>query len=286
MMADRSWTRPETATLAAIALCLCMLLVTGLASAIDDRVLGAEPLWAKPMKFAASFGLHLATLLVLIHLTTRETRRGWIAGGALSALSVAALLEVFYVAIQAARGRASHFNTETAFEYYMYYAAMGGAALVIVAMTIIIGVLALKHPRIGVGDGLRLGGGWGAIVSAIATLFVGGAMASGALSGPDPLIGEVGGNGEWLPLVGWSQNVGDLRVPHFFATHIFQAAVIAGWLADLWVKTSTVRARPQRALVAGVMAVGVAVTAVTFAQALSGAPLIANHDDAVLSLSH
>lgn len=37
--------------------------------------------------------------------------------------------------------------------------------------------------------------------------------------------------GAALPVVGWSREVGDLRAPHFLATHAIQVVPLAGWLA-------------------------------------------------------
>ena len=62
----------QVTTLAAIALCGAILLVTLLAYGLDDRMLRGVNIWSKPVKFALSFGLHLATLLWLASLLTHE----------------------------------------------------------------------------------------------------------------------------------------------------------------------------------------------------------------------
>ena len=57
---------------------------------------------------------------------------------------------------------------------------------------------------------------------------------------------------------------GDLRVPHFFATHLMQALPVVGWLAD--------RLLPRLGLgiVVAATAAGIAIVAATFVQALAG----------------
>lgn len=270
MTADRTLSRAETAALATIAVFAGMLLVTALAFSVDDRVLRGVNIWSKPVKFAVSFGLHLATLLLFTRLLSDTARHGWLAAIALVAASVATLIEVLYVALQSARGRASHFNTETAWESFMYYQVMGGAALFLVAATILVGVLVLREARADVGAGLRLGAGWGAIVSAVATLVVAGALASGALTGAGPWIGGPRTDAGGLPIVGWSTQTGDLRVPHFIATHLIQMMAIIGWLVDR-VPGLSGRARP---IAVATAVIGLALTVAAFLQAVGGEPLI------------
>lgn len=266
-MNDRPFSRSETAALATIAICVVMLAVTSLSMAVDDRILRGVTVWSKPAKFALSFGVHLATLLIFVRLLGELARSSWAAAIALVSASVAKLIEVLYVALQSARGRESHFNTDTGFESFMYYQVMGGAALAMVAATGVVGVLVLRQASANVGAGLRLGAGWGAIISAVATLVVAGVLASGVLSGAGPWIGEPRTDAGGLPLVGWSRQTGDLRVPHFVATHLIQAMAVAGFLAD------RLRLRPRLAV--GTVAVaGLALAIATFVQAVSGLPLI------------
>ena len=217
---------------AAIALCTAMLLVSLLAYGLDERMLRGVNIWSKPVKFALSFGLHLATLLWLVSLLTPEARQRFSTRLALLGASTASVVEVFYVALQSARGKASHFNFETPLDSFMYYAVMGGAALVIVIATFTLGRSVLQHANPSLSTGVRQGAGLGAIFGAVATLIVAGALASGRFSGAGPLIGTVPIDAGGLPIVGWSTSAGDLRVPHFFATHLIQALPLVGWLAD------------------------------------------------------
>ena len=261
------------ATQAAIALCGAMLLVTLLTYGLDERMLRGVNIWSKPVKFALSFGLHLATLLWLVSLLTLEAQQYVSTRLALLAASAAAVIEVFYVALQSARGRASHFNFETLFESLMYYGVMGGAALVIVLATFALGVSVLRNPKPFLSMGLIMGAGWGAIFCAVATLIVAGALASGRFSGAGPWIGSIRTDAGGLPIVGWSRSVGDLRVPHFFATHLIQALPLVGWLVDHIASKTRFSINPGWVVIVVLMLSLLLVTWL-FVQALGGQPLI------------
>jgi hypothetical protein len=119
------------------------------------------------------------------------------------------------------------------------------------------------------GPGLRLGAVLGLIAGGIATLVVAGAMASGALTPTGRWIGGSLSAADGLPVLGWSTTGGDLRAPHFFATHLVQATPLVGLLGDR-LAPSAARAAVWCALV-----LGLGLVAATFAQALAGAPFIA-----------
>jgi hypothetical protein len=274
-MKDQEAVSPaETSALATISVCVVMLMVAGLAIMVDERTLRGVSVWAKPVKFALSFGLHLATLLAFVRLTSSDVRKGRLVAAGLVAASLATLAEVLYVALQSARGRASHFNTDTPLEAFMYYQVMGGAALALVSATVLVGILVLLRPRPDIGPGLRLGAGWGAILGALATLVVAGALASGLVSGAGPWVGGAGTEAGKIPFFGWSRSAGDLRVPHFVATHLVQAMALAGWMADRLVRTPA-RRRVARLVVFAVAAFGLVMTSLAFVQALQGKPLLA-----------
>jgi hypothetical protein len=258
----------ETTALAATAACLVLLLVTALAAPFDDRTLAGAGIWAKPMKFAFSLALHIATLLWLTTLLDAKARGGLWARGALVSASCAALIEILYIALQAARGRASHFNSQTPLEAFMYYNVMGPGAVVLVAAAFVLGVLVLRAGRPELGAGLRLGAALGAMAGSVTTLLVAGAMSTGAIDGPGHWVGGPRTDAHGLPLFGWSTRGGDLRVPHFFATHLMQALPAVGLMADRlrlsWPRTAV-----------GVAAFsGLAIVALTFLQALAGRPFI------------
>lgn len=260
-------TRSETAALATVAVCACVLAITALTYLIDTRTLAGASVWAKPMKFAVSFGVHLLTLVWFATLVSPAARHGVVLRLALSTASIATLIEVLYVMLQASRGRASHFNTQTAWESFLYYQVMGGAALVLVASTAVVGLVVLRSARTDIGPGLRLGAGLGALVGAAATLVTAGALAAGVVDGPGHWVGSPKTDAFGLPLFGWSTVTGDLRVPHFFATHLTQALPILGLVGDRI-------GRGARLIVVAGAFVGLALTTATFAQAIAKRPFV------------
>lgn len=236
-----------------------------IALGFDDRLINDISVWTKPLKFQASLAIMLATLLLLLPLIETRARAG---RGVFLASLVAAITangEVFYITLQAARGRASHFNDSTPFEA-VAYSVMGAGAAFLVLSSLVIGVYILLRPRPGAPAGLRLGGGWGLVLGSIATLFTAFALGSGAIDGPGHWVGGVRSDLGGLPLFGWSRTGGDLRVPHFFATHIMQALPILGLALD---RMAPRVARPGIAIGA---VMSIAVVAATFIQAVQGRP--------------
>ncbi len=219
------------------------------------------------MKFAVSFGVHLLTLVWFATLVAPAAREGVLMRLALSTAAIATLIEVLYVTLQASRGRDSHFNTQTAWESFLYYQVMGGAALALIAASIAVGFVVLRSARADVGPGLRLGAGLGAIVGALATLVTAGALAAGVVDGSGHWVGTPKSDAYGLPLFGWSTVSGDLRVPHFFATHLTQALPFLGLIGD------RIGRGARAAVIAGVL-VGLAVVAATFAQAIAKQPFV------------
>jgi hypothetical protein len=148
------------------------------------------------------------------------------------------------------------------------FALMGIGAVIIVIGAFVMGLLILRRGRSDLGGGFRYGAETGLLIGSVATLIVAGLMASGKVAGPGHWIGGDHSDATGLPFPGWSITGGDLRAPHFFATHCMQALPIAGWLAE--------RTAPSRAawLVGAAAAVWLALIGATFAEALMGAPLL------------
>ncbi|MFM9879952.1 MAG: hypothetical protein ACKVOO_06035 [Burkholderiaceae bacterium] len=260
MQSDTRWLLRGTAAAA------LLLLACAIAWTLDTRTLNGVSVWSKPLKFNLSFALHLLTLAWLIRHMAPVSRSGGWALLAVRTVVIATLIELLYISFQAARGRQSHFNFETQWETAAYYALMGGAALAVVFATAVLGWLLWRHPRAGLAAGVHWGAALGLMVGSIATLVTAGALASGAVAGPVHWVGGVHSDAAGLPLFGWSSTGGDLRVPHFFATHLTQALPLAGWLAGglPW----------ARASVATAALLGIGVVVLTFSQALAGRAFI------------
>jgi len=258
----------SAALFAGAAMLLALSVPTFAALWLDPRTLHDASVWEKPLKFELSLAIHMVTLGLLATLIRPEARAGW-GVRSLAALTVFfSLFELLYMALQAARGRASHFNNDTVSEAVMY-ALMGVGALGLVVCAFLLGAVIARRGRADLGKGLKFGAASGLMLGAALTLLVAGLMSSGVLvDEAGHWVGGVRSDANALPLFGWVRSGGDLRVPHFFATHMMQGLPLLGIVAD--------RFAPSRAvlIVAGGAAAGTAIVAATFAQALAGLPLI------------
>ena len=258
--------RVEHTLLAALGIQVGFLVPSFAAYLIDERLLNDISVWSKPLKFQSSLSVMIGTLLLLLPVLRIEAITSRLARGAALTLPVSATLEIAYLTLQAARGRASHFNDSTQLEATLY-PIMGVGALALVVCSFIFGWMIWWQSRPEIGVGLRTGAAWGLMMSAVLTLVTAGVLSSGAIDGPGHWVGGIKTDAGGLFLVGWSRTGGDLRVPHFFATHIMQALPLLGLALD--------RFRPQSARAgAWIGAVlSAAIVAATFVQALSGRPL-------------
>lgn len=253
------------------ALCACLLLPSAAAALLDVRTLNGVNIWAKPLKFQFSFGVHWLTIAWLLGCMAPAERERPATLWPLRIGGFAAVVEVLYITIQSARGRHSHFNFETPFETVLYFALMGGAALVMMVATAWIGWRVWRHPgRTGhtQGAGLWLGAVLGLLCGSVITLLTTAPLASGAIAGPGHWVGGLRSDATGLPLFGWSTTGGDLRVPHFFAAHLLQALPITGWLAD------RLNARFASTWVWAVAGLGLGAVVLTMVQAVAGQPFL------------
>lgn len=254
----------QTRTLAATgALMLALFFVLLPASFVDPRAINGAGVWEKPLKFGVSLSIHFFTIALLAQMLEPKCRQGAVMTLAVAVASAAAVFEAAYVTLQAARGRRSHFNFETAFESMMY-AAMGAGALLLVILPFVAGVL-LAQQKDGDRSGLKLGAVLGLTIGPVLTVIVAGYMsASGSHYAGAPNLGGPGDAGG-LPLFGWSLTEADLRPAHFIATHLIQALPAAGLAGD------RIAPRVSRTVVYLTTAGLVAASAGLFALALTGA---------------
>jgi hypothetical protein len=266
-----AWTEPPARTLESIAfqaaaIMLAFAVPTLAALLLDDRQLHGVSVWDKPLKFELSLALHLLTLGLLSRTQSALAAGSRRMRAAYLVSAFAAFGETAYIVLQAARARDSHFNFTTAVESFMY-AMMGLGATALVVCAFIIGLGISRGAKSGIGAGIRDGAAWGLMLGAVGTLITAGVMSTGLLDGPGHWVGGVHSDAHGLPLTGWSTTGGDLRVGHFFATHMMQALPLVGWWADRWL--------PQRArqLVRVAAAIMATIVVFTFTQAVRGQPL-------------
>jgi hypothetical protein len=238
-----------------------------IAAGFDERLVRDVAVWAKPLKFQVSLSVLMATLLIAFAHLTPDRRNGVTVRLAAWLVVASSTFDTAYFTFQAARGRASHFNKDTPFEAAMYPAS-GVAAILILVGSAIVGVAVWRSMR-GRMDGLSAGLVLGLVLGSILTLLTASVMAADLIHETGRWAGGLRSDATGLPFVGWSTTGGDLRVPHFFATHLMQALPLAGWLAD--------RTAPDRrdAILTLATVVGIALVAATFAQAAMGRPFLA-----------
>lgn len=215
-----------------------LLVFTAVGLIVDGRTVTGQPVWLKPAKFALSFivyGLTLAWLLSHLRRGRRTAR--WAA----RVIVATAVVEVGGIVFQAARGRASHFNNDTALDVIIF-AAMGALIVVLWLATAVLAVLLWR-------DGMPDRAGTWAVRLGMVLLLLGlaqgftmtaptaaqqdladrglaTALGAHAVGAPDDAPG--------MALTGWSTTGGDLRIGHFVGMHALQAmllfAMLTAWL--------------------------------------------------------
>ncbi len=229
--------------------------------ALDDRMLGTESVWLKPLKFSVSFAVLFATLGVAAGNLSDTWRASWTVAATAVASAAAFVFEMAYIVAQAARREASHFNESTPFHALMYE-LMGVGATTLMGTIALVGIVAWLDRGARLGKGLRLGIGLGFVLTAVMTSWVAGELAGNG----GRFVGPPSDTHARIPFLGWSREVGDLRPAHFLALHAMQVLPAAGYALDK-------RRASTRALWI-CAALYTLLTAWIFAQALQGIPLI------------
>nr|CAA6813101.1 MAG: Unknown protein [uncultured Thiotrichaceae bacterium] len=194
---------------------------------LDGRMLADDALWIKPIKFEISLIIHFTTLAVLAALLSPGRRNSLIWKGMTYAVVAAGVFEVMYIFLQAARGRESHYNNSTVIESVMY-GLMGLGAVVLVAGSFYLGYLLYREYRSERSNVLLLSASLGLIIGSVLTLIIASYLSSATTGYTVPADEDV----LRLPLFSWYLNGEDLRIPHFFATHMMQLFPLYGlWLS-------------------------------------------------------
>lgn len=200
---------------------------------VDPRTVMGAPSWAKPLKFAISFGLYTLTLAWLIGMLQTFRRMAWWAG---TVTGVFLMVEIVIISGAVFAGGTSHFNFTTPLNTALYQ--LMGVSIVI-AWAAALPVIVVLF-RTDLGDAAR--------TVAIRTGFAIGLVGMGlavlmTLPTPDQTLdyqGVIGAHtvgvpdgGPGLPLLGWSTVAGDLRIPHFVGIHAVQLIPLAAIILEL-----------------------------------------------------
>lgn len=255
-----AWCAGDPAYFATGVLLLSAALPLAAAMLVDDRLFLGSDIWLKPLKFAIALSLYAFTLALFSHALAPSfaARGGYRMFRAV--VIVAMWAELLWIAGAAAAGTASHFNTEGL--WAVFYPVAGILATILTSASAVLawGVARNRQPTLppALRDGLALG----LVLVLPLTLVTAGTLSSngGHFVG---LASDAGG----LPFLGWSREVGDLRVAHFLATHVMHA-VPAFALISIGVLGR------RRAPVWAFAGAWAGLVAFTFLQALAGHPFL------------
>jgi hypothetical protein len=202
------------------------------AAMIDTRTFLDAPVWQKPLQFHLALAIYIITLAFFARFLPQgmTTRRWRIYAGV---VCFCILSELVWVGGAAAYATASHFNTDD-IVMGTFYGLMGLFAVILTSPSLVMGVAIWRNKATGLPPALHLAIALGLILTFILTL-----IAAGTLSSmPGHHIGTPI-TGARLPILGWSREVGDLRVPHFFATHALHVIPLAGFTGSRLVVIGT-----------------------------------------------
>lgn len=267
-----------------VAFMLGLVLVSGIGLLLDDRILLNESVWVKPLKFGFAFAVYGATLAWLLMKLGKAKRFGWWLGTTHAVLTT---IDVGGIAVQAARGTFSHFNTnldDPVNAVVLGILTYGVPPVLIVNLLIAILVLIQRTGDRALTRALRAGLAmavfgmsvpfWLGVSQGIKPRTVTDANGDEVTMYVGHGIGDPDGTG--MPLTNWSVTGGDMRVPHFLGLHgihvLLLVTVLSGALAARyrWLSDENVRAR-----LVGVAALGyTGLLAIVAWQAARGQSLI------------
>lgn len=230
---------------------------------IDTRQINGINIWDKPLKFDLALAVWLLTLAFYARFLPPGTLgRSWYRLYSITVVAAVAL-EIIWIKGASANGIASHFNESTALMAVLY-PLMGLLAILVASAATVYGVLIRRNSGSQLSPGLRQ-----AVWSSLLATFLLTVLAAGVLvkNGGHWVGGGLSDAGGSL-FFDWSRDGGDLRVPHFFATHILHIVPLAAFSVERLTGRLSVR---DANLITGAACLFVLAVLV---QALSGAPFL------------
>jgi hypothetical protein len=230
---------------------------------IDTRTFQGDSVWLKPIKFQIALILYTLTLAWFARwVEPGRMRRPWVRLSLVAgAASVA--LEMAWIGGAAMFATASHYSTLPVMD--AIYPLMGLVAIQLTSVSLVLGLALWRSGAHDLAPATHLGLVLGLVMTCVLTLVAVVPLASGT----GHFVG-LPQTGAAVPILGWSREVGDLRVAHFLATHALHALPLVGLAAARWLSDGVAR---RLVWAAGV--VYAAAVVATLAQALAGLPLLA-----------
>jgi hypothetical protein len=230
--------------------------------AIDPRVLASGVgIWVKPAKFLSSVGIFAVTAAWLFGYVRPQRRRSPLMRATVGLILVAGTFELAWIVWQGANGLESHFNQDSAL-YAVMFALMGVFAVLLVGTALPLAWEIGRRPAAGLsGDFVAA-----LVIGLVLTFVLGGGIGGAIAANGGHAVGAQAGA---VPVFGWNQAGGDLRIAHFVGIHAEQAIPI---LAAAAAAAGLTGRKRWAALLAGSLAyVGIALA--LYAQAAAGRPL-------------
>jgi hypothetical protein len=258
---SRMWSDAPAFTGLALFIALTALPLLG-AAMIDTRTFLDAPVWQKPLQFHLALATYILTLAFFArYLPQGMASRPWRIYAVV--VSFCILAELVWVGSAASFATASHFNVDDPIMGAIY-GLMGVFAVILTSPSLVMGLVIWRNPNTGLSPSVQLSVALGLVMTFVLTL-----IAAGTLSSmPGHLIGTPT-TGASLAVLGWSREVGDLRVGHFFATHALHALPIIGVIASRTLPVNIARG----AVLAGAVAYS-ALVLLTMLQAFQGQPFL------------
>lgn len=244
--------------------CMVAVLPLLIAAGLDPRLVNGISIWVKPIKFLVSLCLYFWTFAWVFGYLSPSAQRTRLGRYILGVTPVIAAFEMTWLIGMALLGQPAHFNRSSPWAGALYTAAGIGAVGLTIGI-LLQGILVARDRGIALAPAFRVALVLGAVLAFAGTLFFGATLGGKTGHWVGGVMSDAGG----LPLLYWSTTGGDLRVPHFWATHASQLVPLAG----LWVAR-----RGGRFGIPGVLLVGVAYAGfvvATYLQARAGHPFIA-----------
>lgn len=224
------WHRPLLAFAVVSAL---VAVVSAVGLVIDPRELVGAPVWAKAFKFGVSLAIYAVTWAWLIGQLTRFRRIAWWAG---TVISVTSLVELAIITLQVVRGHRSHYNNANALDETLW-SIMGTTIMVLWLATLLAAILLWFTPSRDIARTTAIRAGAVLSLVGLALGFLMTLPTDAQIASDSDIIGAhtVGARdgGPGIPILGWSTEHGDLRIPHFVGMHALQLIPLALILIEI-----------------------------------------------------